>query len=166
VFVASLAVCAAGAEPDPTPVATSAPAPKKITDVTLGFGYHAQTRWTGSLTVMRAKPTMLVALAPGLLAQARVGPGGVQGSAGLVFGVFEENPVKPSGLAATLKATVLRTFNSPRRAAPDRTYVGAEADVVILGVRGTIGYLRRVNGARSDPTEPGSRFLWGIGLGL
>jgi hypothetical protein len=136
--------------------------PKKLTDVTTGFGFHAQTRWTGSLTVMHGRPTMLVAFAPGKLAQARLGAGGVQGSLGLVFGVFEESLWKPSGIAVTLKATAVRTFDGARGAPRGITFAGLESDVVILGIRGSVGYLRRVGGAPG----PAGRFLWSVGLGL
>lgn len=153
----------AGSQPEPAPPSSASAAPnKKMTDVTTGFGFHAQTRWTGSITVMHGRPTMLVAFAPGKLIQARVGDGGAQGSLGLVFGVFEESLWKPSGIAVTLKATALRTFAGARGAPQGVTYAGAESDVVILGIRGSFGYLRRVGGAAG----PRGRFVWSVGLGL
>lgn len=154
-----LALAPAGVLAQPANAKASQPS---TTDTTLGFGYHAQTRWTGSLTVMRGVPKMLVAMAPAKLAQVRVGPGGAQASAGLVFGVFEENPFHPSGIAVTLKATALRSFHSPRGVPSGLTYAGVETDVVVLGIRGSFGYLRRVSG----PRGPGGSFLWSIGLGL
>lgn len=132
------------------------------TDVTLGLAYHGPTRLTGSATLMWGEPRMLGAWAPAKLAQVRAGTRGAQFGLGLVAGVFEDSPFKPSGVAVTLKAIVLRTWRDPMGVTSGHTYGGLESDVVILGIRGSIGYARKVSGAGG----PDGRFVWSVGLGL
>jgi hypothetical protein len=105
---------------------------------------------------------MLVALSPGKLVQVRAGARGAQLGLGLVFGVFEDSLVKPSGLAVTLKAVAIRTWRDPALVSNGNTYAGLESDVILLGIRGSLGYARRISGRGG----PNGRFLWSIGLGL
>ena len=148
----------------PSPSPAPEPKPKKTEyDVTLGLAWQGPTRLTGSGTFMWGEPKMLVAWSPAKLAQVRVGAGGGQVGLGLVAGVFEDNPIKPSGIAVTLKAIAIRTWRDPNGGATDgNTYAGLESDVVILGIRGSIGYAWKVAGAG----EPGGKVVWSIGLGL
>ena len=144
---------------DPAPV----PARKTSTsDRTLGLAWQGPTRLTGSVTLMWGEPKMLVAWAPARLVQVRAGARGAQLGVGLVAGVFEESLIKPSGIAVTLKAIVLRTWRDPSGLTDGNAYAGVESDVVLLGVRGSIGYARRVSGQGG----PRGRFLWSLGLGL
>ncbi len=131
-------------------------------DVTLGLAFQGPTRLTGSATVIWGKPKMLVAFAPGKLAQVRVGARGGQIGVGLVAGVFEESPWKPSGLAVTMKAIAIRTWRDPDPLQNGRSYAGLESDVVLLGIRGSIGYARKVGG----PGGSDGQFVWSVGLGL
>lgn len=71
------------------------------------------------------------------------------GSSGLVF----------AGVA--VKATLLRTWGSPTGAPPDHTYAGAQVDVAWV-VKGSIGVLKRVSGARGSHTV----VTWSVGFGL
>jgi hypothetical protein len=136
--------------------------PPTARDFTLGLAFQGPTRLTGSATVIWGKPRMLVAFAPGKLAQVRVGAGGAQIGVGLVAGVFEESPWKPSGLAVTLKAIAIRTWRDPDPLQNGRSYAGLESDVVLLGIRGSIGYARKVGG----PGGSDGQFVWSVGLGL
>lgn len=152
--------------PSPSPVPAS-PAPpsakaKTMTDVTLGLAWGGPSRLTGSATVMWGHPRMLVAFSPGKLAQARVGARGGQIGVGFVAGVFEENAFKPSGLAVTVKAIALRTWRDPNGVGDGNSYAGLESDVVLLGIRGSVGYAWKVGGKGG----PDGRFVWSIGLGL
>lgn len=147
--------------PNPSDAAT-APARKGDSDFTLGLGYHGPTHLTGSATLMWGEPKMLLAWAPGKLAQVRVGARGAQLGLGFVSGVFEESAFKPNGLAVTLKAIALRTWRDPNGVGDGNTYAGVETDIVLLGIRGSLGYARRVGGK----TGPKGRFLWSVGLGL
>jgi hypothetical protein len=131
-------------------------------DITLGLAFQGPTRLTGSATVIWGKPRMLVAFAPGKLAQVRLGARGAQIGVGLLAGVFEESAWKPSGLAVTIKAIAIRTWRDPDPLLNDRTYAGLESDVVLLGIRGSVGYARKVEG----PGGAGGRFVWSLGLGL
>ena len=144
------------------------PSPREVnhtasaTDLTLGLAYQGPTQLTGSATLMWGRPTMLVAWAPGKLAQLRVGARGAQLSLGFVAGAFEESPLKPSGVAVTLKAIVIRTWRDPSDTANGHVYSGLESDIVLLGIRGSIGYARKVSG-RGGPDD---RLVWSLGLGL
>ncbi len=146
---------------DSGPVPDSAKASRQ-TDVTLGLAYHGPTRLTGSATLMWGEPKMLGAWAPAKLAQVRAGTRGAQFGLGLVAGVFEDSPFKPSGLAVTLKAILLRTWRDPTGVTHGHSFAGVESDVVIFGFRGSIGYARKVSGAGG----PNGRFVWSLGLGL
>ncbi len=81
---------------------------------------------------------------------------------GLVAGVFEDSLIRPTGIAVTLKAIVLRTWRDPTGVALHRTYAGVESDIVLLGFRGSVGYARKVSGNGG----PDGRFVWSLGLGL
>jgi hypothetical protein len=63
-------------------------------------------------------------------------------------------------LAASLKASVLRTWGSPSFAEPRLTYVGPEADLTFLFVRVNVGVLFKVQGVG------GSRALVLLGAGI
>lgn len=150
---------------DAAPPSEQAPAPARktsATDMTLGLAYQGPTRLTGSITLMWGEPKMLVAWAPAKLVQVRAGARGAQLGVGLVAGVFEESLIKPSGIAVTLKAVVIRTWRDPSGLTDGNAYAGVESDVVLLGVRGSIGYARRVSGQGG----PHGRFIWSLGLGL
>jgi hypothetical protein len=139
------------------------PRPKaNMVDATLGLAWGEPTHLTGSATLMWGQPRMLVALSPGKLVQVRAGARGAQLGLGLVFGVFEDSLVKPSGLAVTLKAVAIRTWRDPALVSNGNTYAGLESDVILLGIRGSLGYARRISGRGG----PNGRFLWSIGLGL
>jgi hypothetical protein len=112
---------------------------------------------------MWGHPKMLIAWSPGKLVQVRAGDRGGQLGLGLVAGVFEEQPFKPSGIAVTLKAIALRTWRDPDETKNDKTYAGLESDIVLLGIRGSLGYAWKVGGGEGGPS---SRFVWSIGLGL
>lgn len=71
------------------------------------------------------------------------------GSSGLVF----------AGVA--VKATLLRTWGSPLGVPPDQTYAGAQLDVAWV-VKGSVGVLKRVSGARGSDTV----VSWSVGFGL
>lgn len=152
--------------PAPVPLPPSAAAVSgpvsRMTEVTLGLAWGRPTRLTGSATLMWGRPKMLLALSPGRLVQVRLGAGGGQVAVGLVAGAFEASPFKPSGLAMTLKAIAIRTWRDPLLATYGQSYAGLESDVVLLGVRGSIGYARRVGGSGG----PDGRFIWSLGLGL
>lgn len=145
--------------PSPSP---EAKAKKTESDFTLGLAWHGPTHLTGSATLMWGQPKMLVAWSPAKLAQVRVGARGGQVGLGLVAGVFEEQPFKPSGIAVTLKAIALRTWRDPDETRNGNTYAGLESDVVLLGIRGSLGYAWKVGGNGG----PDRRFVWSIGLGL
>lgn len=148
--------------PPKAPNAPVAPARVHATDFTLGLAYHGPTRLTGSATLMWGEPKMLGAWAPAKLAQVRVGARGAQVGLGLVAGVFEESAWKPNGLAVTIKAIALRTWRDPTGRGNGNSYAGLESDVVLLGIRGSIGYARKVGGRGG----PDGRFVWSLGLGL
>lgn len=149
--------------PSPTPSPSpEAKAKKTESDFTLGLAWHGPTHLTGSATLMWGEPKMLVAWSPAKLVQVRVGARGGQVGLGLVAGVFEEKPFKPSGIAVTLKAIALRTWRDPDETRNGNTYAGLESDVVLLGIRGSLGYAWKVGGNGG----PDRRFVWSIGLGL
>ena len=79
-----------------------------------------------------------------------------------MFGVFEDSLIKPSGIAMTLKAIAIRSWRDPSGLTNGHTYVGGETDIVILGIRGSLGYARKVSGTGG----PDGRFVWSVGLGL
>ncbi len=160
-FLSSLARAQEGPAPSPTP-APSPKVEKTASDFTLGLAWQGPTRLTGSATFMWGKPKMLIAWSPGKLVQVRLGDRGGQLALGLVTGVFEEQPFKPSGIAVTLKAIALRTWRDPDEAMNGNTYAGAESDIVLLGIRGSLGYAWKVAGSGAS----GGRFVWSIGLGL
>ena len=147
--------------PSPSPEAGIKAKPN-MTDVTVGLAWGGPTRLTGSATVMWGHPKMLVAFSPGKLAQIRVGTRGGQIGLGLVSGVFEDSVFKPSGLAVTLKAVAIRTWRDPSGVGDGHSYAGLESDVILLGIRGSLGYARKVSGKGG----PDGRFVWSIGLGL
>jgi hypothetical protein len=153
---------ASQAPPPPPSAPEAAPTKAHATDFTLGLAYQGPARLTGSATLMWGEPRMLVAWAPATLAQVRVGTRGAQVGLGLVAGVFEESAWKPNGLAVTIKAIALRTWRDPSGVGNGNTYAGLESDVVLLGIRGSIGYARRVGGHDG----PHGRFVWSLGLGL
>ncbi len=150
--------------PSPTPsVVEPAAKPKaNMVDATLGLAWGGPTRLTGSATLMWGQPRMLVAFSPGKLIQIRGGTRGGQVGIGLVFGVFEDSLIKPSGLAVTLKAVAIRSWRDPTGVTNGHTYAGLESDIVLLGIRGSLGYARKVSGTGG----PDGRFLWSLGLGL
>ena len=151
--------------PIPAPAPSPAPQPKARkteSDFTLGIAWQGPTRLTGSATLMWGEPKMLVAWSPAKLVQARMGTRGGQVGLGLVAGVFEEQPFKPSGIAVTLKAIALRTWRDPDQTRNGNTYAGLESDLVLLGIRGSLGYAWKVGGSGG----PDGRFVWSIGLGL
>ncbi len=148
------------AAPEPAPAGAAKKA--QDSDFTLGLAYHGPTRLTASATFMWGEPKMLVAWAPAKLAQVRVGAGGAQVGLGFVAGVFEESAWKPSGLAITLKAIAIRTWRDSTGVTNGHSYAGIESDVVLLGIRGSIGYARKVAGSGG----PDGRLVWSIGLGL
>ena len=159
----------AQAQESPAPVPSPAPSPapqpkarKTESDFTLGIAWQGPTRLTGSATLMWGEPKMLVAWSPAKLVQARMGTRGGQVGLGLVAGVFEEQPFKPSGIAVTLKAIALRTWRDPDQTRNGNTYAGLESDLVLLGIRGSLGYAWKVGGSGG----PDGRFVWSIGLGL
>lgn len=156
---ASNALAAQAQDPGAVPDSLKA---SRQTDVTLGLAHHGPTRLTGSATLMWGQPRMLGAWAPAKLAQLRVGTRGAQLGLGFVAGVFEDSPFKPSGVAVTLKAIVLRTWRDPTGVTNGHAYAGLESDAVILGIRGSIGYARKVSGRGG----PDGRFVWSLGLGL
>lgn len=162
--VAGLHLCASNsvAGQDQTPAAPKVNNTPPATDVALGLGYHGLTRFTGSATLMHGQPKMLGAFAPAKLAQLRLGARGAQIGLGLVAGVFEDSPWKPSGVAVTLKAIAVRTWRDPISSGNGNTYAGLETDVVLLGFRGSIGYARKVAGHGG----PDGRLVWSLGLGL
>ena len=145
-----------------TPAERSVTPPANMTDVTLGLAWGGPTHLTGSATLMWGRPRMLVAFSPGKLVQVRVGARGGQIGLGFVAGTFEENAFKPSGLAVTLKAVAIRTWRDPKGVGDGNSYAGLESDIVLLGVRGSLGYARKVSGRGG----PDGRFIWSIGLGL
>ena len=158
--LSSLFVCPAAFAQE---VQAPAPKPAKtMVDVTLGAAWGGPTRLTGSATLMWGHPKMLVAFSPGKLVQVRAGARGGQVGLGLVAGVFEENAFKPSGLAVTLKAIALRTWRDPNGLGDGNSYAGVESDIVLLGIRGSLGYARKVSGKGG----PDGRFIWSLGLGL
>lgn len=150
--------------PSPTPsVVEPAAKPKaNMVDATLGLAWGGPTRLTGSATLMWGQPRMLVAFSPGKLIQVRGGTRGGQIGIGLVFGVFEDSLIKPSGLAVTLKAIAIRSWRDPTGVTNGHTYAGMESDIVLLGIRGSLGYARKVSGTGG----PDGRFVWSLGLGL
>lgn len=153
-----------------TPSPAPAPAVAEVTpeakpdmvDATLGLAWGGPTRLTGSATLMWGQPRMLVAFSPGKLVQVRAGSRGGQVGLGLVFGVFEDSLVKPSGLAVTLKAIAIRSWRDPSGLTNGHTYVGGETDIVLLGIRTSLGYARKVRGTGG----PDGKFVWSLGLGL
>lgn len=161
-FLAFLSTAALAQEASPvTPPGVPAKAPR-ATDFTLGLGYHGVTHLTGSATLMWGTARMFGALAPGKLIQVRGGARGGQLGLGFVGGAFEESPIRPSGVAATFKAILLRTWRDPTLRTNGNTYAGVESDVVLLGFRGSVGYAWKVGGSGA----PGGRFVWSLGLGL
>ena len=150
--------------PSPTPAVVEATPRTKpnMVDATLGLAWGGPTRLTGSATVMWGQPKMLVAFSPGKLIQVRAGTRGGQVGLGLVFGVFEDSLIKPSGIAMTLKAIAIRSWRDPSGLTNGHTYVGGETDIVILGIRGSLGYARKVSGTGG----PDGKFVWSVGLGL
>lgn len=150
------------AAPSPSPEVTAPAAPRTAADFTMGLAWGGPTRLTGSATLMWGTPKMLVAWAPAKLVQVRAGARGGQIGVGLVGGVFEESPIKPNGLAVTLKAVAIRTWRDPSGVDNGRTWAGLESDVVLLGIRGSLGYARKVSG----PGGSAGRLVWSIGLGL
>ena len=150
--------------PSPTPVVVEAKPKAKpnMVDATLGLAWGGPTRLTGSATLMWGQPKMLVAFSPGKLIQVRAGTRGGQVGLGVVFGVFEDSLVKPSGLAVILKAIAIRSWRDPSGVTNGHTYVGGETDIVLLGIRGSLGYARKVSGTGG----PEGRFVWSVGLGL
>ncbi|MBX7185305.1 MAG: hypothetical protein K1Y01_09195 [Vicinamibacteria bacterium] len=151
------------AAPAPSPAASpSAKGSKTDSDLTLGLAWHGPTHLTGSATFMWGEPKMLVAWSPAKLIQVRAGARGGQVGLGLVAGVFEEQPFKPSGIAVTLKAIAVRTWRDPDETLNGNTYAGMESDIVLLGIRGSLGYAWKVAGKSGG----GGRFVWSIGLGL
>jgi hypothetical protein len=164
-FISTPALAQEGPIPAPAPSPSPSPQPKAgktASDFTLGLAWQGPTRITGSATLMWGHPKMLVAWAPAKLAQVRLGARGGQVGLGLVAGVFEEQPFKPSGIAVTLKAIAIRTWRAPEETANGNTYAGIESDIVLLGLRGSVGYARKVGGKGG----PDGRFVWSIGLGL
>ncbi|MBP6702152.1 MAG: hypothetical protein KA385_01515 [Vicinamibacteria bacterium] len=155
---------APAASPTPPPAAVEAgtkPKPNMV-DATIGLAWGGPTRLTGSATIMWGQPKMLVAFSPGKLFQVRVGTRGGQIGLGLVAGVFEDSLVKPQGLAVTLKAVAIRSWRDPSGVTNGHTYAGLESDIIILGIRGSLGYARKVSGDGG----PDGRFVWSLGLGL
>jgi len=161
--------------PRPAPAATPTPAPSpaavaeaeakpkpNMVDATIGLAWGGPTRLTGSATIMWGQPKMLVAFSPGKLFQVRVGTRGGQIGLGLVAGVFEDSLVKPQGLAVTLKAIAIRSWRDPSGVTNGHTYAGLESDIILLGLRGSLGYARKVSGDGG----PDGRFVWSLGLGL
>lgn len=157
------------AEPPSPPAAGSAAAvaaaakPRaQMVDATIGLAWGGPTRLTGSATLMWGQPKMLVAFSPGKLLQVRAGTRGGQIGLGFVAGVFEDSVVKPQGLAVTLKAIAIRSWRDPSGVTNGHTYAGIESDIILLGIRGSLGYARKVGGKGG----PDGRFVWSLGLGL
>ena len=166
-FLSAPALAQDGPAPTPSPSPSPSPSPeprvtKADSDLTLGIAWQGPTRLTGSATLMWGRPKMLVAWSPGKLVQVRLGDRGGQLAFGFVAGVFEEQPFKPSGIAVTLKAIALRTWRDRDETRNGNTYAGLESDVVLLGIRGSLGYAWKVGGEGAS----GGRFVWSIGLGL
>ena len=150
--------------PSPTPAVFEAKPKAKanMVDATLGLAWGGPTRLTGSATLMWGQPKMLVAFSPGKLLQVRAGTRGGQVGLGVVFGVFEDSLIKPSGLAVTLKAIAIRSWRDPSGVTNGHTYAGGETDIVLLGIRASLGYARKVSGTGG----PDGKFVWSVGLGL
>jgi|CXWL01.1.fsa_nt_gi hypothetical protein len=149
--------------PSPAGAVEAAAKPKpNMVDATIGLAWGGPTRLTASATIMWGQPKMLVAFSPGKLFQVRAGTRGGQIGLGLVAGVFEDSVVKPQGLAVTLKAIAIRSWRDPSGVTNGHTYAGLESDIIILGIRGSLGYARKVSGKGG----PDGRFVWSLGLGL
>ncbi len=157
-----LAGMAAAQEAAPSPAPPRPPVVAGDHDITMGLAYQGPTRLSASATIMWGQPKMKIAWAPGKLAQVRVGMGGAQVGLGLAAGVFEESAWRPSGIAVTIKAIGIRTWREPDGLSGGHSYAGLESDIVLLGIRGSVGYARRVAGRGG----PDGRFVWSLGLGL
>lgn len=98
----------------------------------------------------------------GLLVEAALGVGGRRVSAG--FARLVKQNGQPSLFGQDVVVSLVRTGESPRRAAAHSTYVSAEAGLTIIGVRFGVGMARRLTSAESATTiliwSAGARLAW------
>jgi len=79
-----------------------------------------------------------------LEALAGVGLGGARFAIGPAV---EDATIPILWFGADALLTILRTFDSPRGARPNTTYVGGEAGIMVMGIRARVGYAHAVSGA-------------------
>lgn len=131
----------------------------------VGAHFGAPTRLTGTAGILLPvgsqpdSPVQPSVTRSGLLIEGAIGSGGTHVAAGVGVRMTEGSLILTYGL--DLVATFTRTFDSPRRAAPDSTYAGVTAGLTLAAFRVTAGVERRVAG----PAGPRATvFTWGVGI--
>jgi hypothetical protein len=95
---------------------------------------------------------------PGLLVEAGAGTGGRRFAAGLASRV--KDPGGPVLFGADALFTLRWTDDSPRAASANATYLGAEAGLLLIGVRVSVGVATRVAGLDGPDN---TIFTWSVG---
>jgi hypothetical protein len=95
------------------------------------------------------------------LAVAKVGLGGAQGSLGM------GTSFAPWGSGVMVTGNVLRTFGSPLKATPRRTYIGASLHLwPVLALGGELGYFVRMGDKAGESTGGRRVIAWSAGFGF
>lgn len=125
-----------------------------------GITYGAPLKWAvsyggGVLRESNGGPDMCA------LAVAKIGIGGAQGSLGA------GTSFAPWGTGVMFTGNVLRTFGSPLKATPRRTYVGASLHLwPALALGGEIGYYVRLGDAVGASSSGKRLVAWSAGFGF
>ncbi len=133
----------AAAQSEPIATPTEPPPPK----MSLAFGVHygSPMRTSAALGVL---VDMSVHRNDGVIAMIEPGYAGSEISAGYF------RMIGRLGSGYSLRAAAVRTGDEPWNASPHTTYIGVEAHwMLIFGIGGRLGYLRRASRSVNDPHE-------------
>jgi hypothetical protein len=133
--------------------------------VLLSGQYGAPARYSGSLAVLipversSGSDTVPVATTRGPLIGATGGAGAGRLELGYVALVSSGSPIWSFGFDG--RASIMRTWESAKEAAPGSTYIGLEAGIMLSLVRLSVGVGQRIAGASGDH---GTIITWSAGI--
>ena len=135
--------------------------PKDRSWFSYGLQYSSIQRVAASFTLVRARESD-VGIMSGWFVQAQPGLGGGKVSAGAALVAPSDRAYLPALAGLGIKASLLRTWGTPRDAQPGRTLLGPELDLTIAYAKLSAGWMWRL-GERDGRR---GQFTWGLGLGF
>ena len=126
-----------------------------------GLQYASIQKVAASFTFVRARESD-VGFVAGWFVQAQPGLGGGKVSAGVALVAPSDQVYLPAFAGLGIKASLLRTWGTPRDARSGRTLVGPELDLTIAYAKLSAGWMWRLG--EGDGRR--GQFTWGLGLGF